>query len=473
MKIASRIGLLVLALAVVFPNATLAQECAWTIHQVTSGRLNTSRVSMSADGTRAVFLTLLADGTGSVIQMFDAHSATISTLGTGLDPVINAAGTKVAFVTMANDLAMVDIATGDTTIWPVGPIGGPVSLSASADRIAFTSAELDPQHSTQLFVLEVSTGAVRQVSRASFPGLSGGEGIALSGDGTRVAWVEWAGWPVLKTFDLSTGQARDVGYGYHPAIAHDPARIAFVDAATGGLRLVDVQSGVDRVLATSDRGLTAPAFSSDGQRLTFVAGGDLTGGNADLDWEVFVLDVASGRVAQVTSGTGNNGVERVGINADGTRVAFVDQRPLSGPNRENNLEVFVGVCGQADVIPYEFGGFEAPLVADGSASIRKGANGRTIPVAFQLRRAGEIVTTALASLTVQQVLDTATGTTDITNLTTDAGQSSGNSGWFRYDAATDRYVFSLSTKELSAPGTYRIRVSLDDGSVYTVDFSLR
>ena len=131
------------------------------------------------------------------------------------------------------------------------------------------------------------------------------------------------------------------------------------------------------------------------------------------------------------------------------------------------------MCGQPDAAPYEFGGFEAPLVADGSASIRKGTKGRTIPVAFQLRRAGEIVTRALASLTVQHVLDTATGTIDITDLTTDAGQSSGNSGWFRYDPQTERYVFSLSTKDLPAPGTYRIRISLDDRSTYTVDFSLR
>ena len=74
---------------------------------------------------------------------------------------------------------------------------------------------------------------------------------------------------------------------------------------------------------------------------------------------------------------------------------------------------------------------------------------------------------------MQQVLDTATGTIDITDLTADAGQSSGNSGWFRYDPETKRYLFSLSTKDLPAPGTYRIRVSLDDRSVHTVDVSLR
>ena len=465
-----RKGLFVLVVALLFPCSTFAQECAWTVHQITSSRLNTGNVSMSADGGRVVFLTFLADGTGSVIQMLDRQSATIRTLGTGVNPVINAAGTKVAFITLTNDLAMLDVATGDITVFPVGPISSPISLSADANRIAFISADRDPQHIAQVFVLDVATGAVTQVSNAT---MSGAGDFALSGDGSRIAWVEWAGWPLLKTFEFSTGQARDLGYGYQPAVAHDGARVVFIDATSGGLRMLDLQSGLERMLVTSDRGLAFPAFSSDGQRLVFLSGGDIVGANPDLDWEVFVVDVVSSRVTQVTSGTGNYAVPVVAISGNGTHVAFPDQRPLSGPNREGNFELFVGACGQPNAVPYEFGGFEAPLVADGSASIRKGTNGRTIPVAFQLRRAGEIVTTALASITVQHVLDTATGMIDITDLTADAGQSSGNSGWFRYSPETKRYEFSLSTRDLPAPGTYRIRVSLDDRSVYTVDVSLR
>ena len=465
-----RKGLFVLVVALLFPCSTFAQECAWTVHQITSSRLSTGNVSMSADGGRVVFLTFLADGTGSVIQMLDRQSATIRTLGTGVNPVINAAGTKVAFIALTNDLAMLDVATGDITVFPVGPISSPISLSADANRIAFISADRDPQHIAQVFVLDVAMGAVTQVSNAT---MSGAGDFALSGDGSRIAWVEWAGWPLLKTFEFSTGQARDLGYGYQPALAHDGARVVFIDATSGGLRMLDLQSGLERMLVTSDRGLAFPAFSSDGQRLVFLAGGDIVGANPDLDWEVFVVDVVSSRVTQVTSGTGNYAVPVVAISGNGTHVAFPDQRPLSGPNREGNFELFVGVCGQPNTVPYEFGGFEAPLVADGSASIRKGTNGRTIPVAFQLRRAGELVTTALASMTVQHVLDTATGTIDITDLTADAGQSSGNSGWFRYNPETKRYEFSLSTRDLPAPGTYRIRVSLDDRSVYTVDVSLR
>jgi hypothetical protein len=165
-----------------------------------------------------------------------------------------------------------------------------------------------------------------------------------------------------------------------------------------------------------------------------LSSGDIIGSNPDLDVELFVVDVGTGSVAQVTSGSGNFSMPIPGINGDGTRVAFADGRPLTGPNPEGNFEVFVATCGENTVVPYDFGGFESPLLVDGSVSFRKGANGRTLPVAFQLRRDGEIVATATASMVVHKVLDEATGTTDMTDLTTDAGQSNVDCGWFRYDS---------------------------------------
>jgi hypothetical protein len=60
--------------------------------------------------------------------------------------------------------------------------------------------------------------------------------------------------------------------------------------------LLDIDSGVGRGLATGDRGLGFPVSSSNGQRLVFTSSSDLVGGNADLDTEVFVVDVASGSV---------------------------------------------------------------------------------------------------------------------------------------------------------------------------------
>ena len=205
----------------------------------------------------------------------------------------------------------------------------------------------------------------------------------------------------------------------------------------------------------------------------FLSSSDLVGANPDFDFEVFVVDVVSGAVSQVTDSTGNYAMPTLGINGDGRQIAFADSRPLTEPNPEGNFEIFLATCTSPAVVRYEFGGFEAPLLADGSASFKQGANGRTVPVKFQLRRDGEIVSTATASIAVHKVLDTATGSVDMTDLTLDAGQSSASSGWFRFDPETEHYVFNLSTRNMSGPSTYQIQVTLDDQTVHTVNISLR
>lgn len=122
---------------------------------------------------------------------------------------------------------------------------------------------------------------------------------------------------------------------------------------------------------------------------------------------------------------------------------------------------------------YEFLGFQAPLLADGSASIQQTKAGRTIPVKFQLKFGGQITGTATATIAVYRVLNIATGTVDTTALTDDAGAANENSNRFRYAAAGAAYIYDLKTKGWSAPATYRIVVTLSDGSVHWVDFSLR
>ena len=43
---------------------------------------------------------------------------------------------------------------------------------------------------------------------------------------------------------------------------------------------------------------------------------------------------------------------------------------------------------------------------------------------------------------------------------------------FRYDTATNEYIYNLSTKNMSS-GTWHLTVTLDDGEVYEVDVSVR
>lgn len=81
------------------------------------------------------------------------------------------------------------------------------------------------------------------------------------------------------------------------------------------------------------------AISDDGTRVAFAAARNPIGSNPDINQEVFIYNVTTGVYTQVTTTTGgvNN---QVSISADGSRVAFISNRNLTGTNADLNLEVF-------------------------------------------------------------------------------------------------------------------------------------
>jgi PKD repeat protein len=118
---------------------------------------------------------------------------------------------------------------------------------------------------------------------------------------------------------------------------------------------------------------------------------------------------------------------------------------------------------------YEFHGFLPPV---GDADHKPFKRGSTIPVKFRISDAnGAPVPDAVATLGVYYLVAGApSGEPEV--VSTAAGDW-GNQ--FRYSAGDDLYIFNLSTKGASflAPYTYRITVTLDDGSTHDVEFSLR
>ncbi len=92
---------------------------------------------------------------------------------------------------------------------------------------------------------------------------------------------------------------------------------------------------------------------------------------------------------------------------------------------------------------------------------------------FQLASGGQLTGAATATIAVHKVLDVAVGSVDTTEYTEDAGAANDTSNQFRYVAGAEQYIFNLSTKGWSAPATYRIFVTLSDGTMHTIDFSLR
>jgi Tol biopolymer transport system component len=96
--------------------------------------------------------------------------------------------------------------------------------------------------------------------------------------------------------------------------------------------------------STGGGGLTSAAISANGARVAFVSDRDLLGdsSNADRNGEIFLVDVATGVLTQITHTVGGVTADPQ-ISGDGTRVAFVSDRDLlgDGSNADGQFEIFL------------------------------------------------------------------------------------------------------------------------------------
>ncbi|MBK6395823.1 MAG: PD40 domain-containing protein [Betaproteobacteria bacterium] len=122
---------------------------------------------------------------------------------------------------------------------------------------------------------------------------------------------------------------------------------------------------------------TAPSINGDGTRIAFNSNRNLTGGNVDLNREVFLWTSGSGN-AQVTNTTGG-GSFAPAIDGGGTRIAFSSDRDLTGGNADLNEEIYLSTpsaaVGVAVAVPTASAwakvGLVALLMSLGMASLRR------------------------------------------------------------------------------------------------------
>jgi len=336
-------GVLAIALWGALPSAASAQQCAWTVQQLTSGSNGAGNPSISGDGQKVAVVRF---GLNPVIQTIDTATLALETQIGGWYPALNGDGSRVAYIDMnTNNLAMRRLALFEDVSWPVGPVEAAPAISSDASRIAFVSRRGDltgedrnPSQLSQVFVLETSTGLVRQLSDATGNSIYD---VRISGNGRRIAWTE--DFSTIKLFDMDTSQIISVGSGYSLSLNGDGSRITYIAPMGTELRLADLAAGSDGMLAVSDTGFDSPSISVDGTRVSFASSADLGGNNADHDWEVFVMEVGTGRIAQVSSGVGNFSGMSARLTADGKRVVYVDSR-AQDPTGGLRDHVFMGTC---------------------------------------------------------------------------------------------------------------------------------
>jgi hypothetical protein len=114
----------------------------------------------------------------------------------------------------------------------------------------------------------------------------------------------------------------------------------------------------------------------------------------------------------------------------------------------------------------KFGGFLPPINTDGSSIFKLGS---TVPIKFQLKDLqGNFITDAKVILNTAKLTSSVFGS-EVEAIST-AAATTGN--LFRYDPASNQYIFNLSTKGLSK-GTYQLKVTIDDSIIKTVAISLK
>lgn len=134
-----------------------------------------------------------------------------------------------------------------------------------------------------------------------------------------------------------------------PSIDGTGTRIVFASSqdltganADGNLEifLYDEGAGLRQLTDTTGATNARPALSADGSTVAFTSTADLGGGNPDGNFDLFLLDVATGVITQVTTAQGG-GVADPAIDADGGRVAFTSGLDLTGGNADGSREVFL------------------------------------------------------------------------------------------------------------------------------------
>jgi Tol biopolymer transport system component len=239
------------------------------------------------------------------------------------DPAINAAGTRIAFVSAANlagenpglfaQIYLYDTGSNSFTQitdvnadnWCEGcpsfaHVNNP-SISDDGTRIVFESNDDltgdNADHNKELFLYRATTGQLAQITNTL--GIAGDsvDNVlpAISGNGRRIAFVTQ----------------------YDPSGALDD---------NGEIAVYDVPSdSFVRVTDTEYDGSsfnTSPTISRDGESIGFVSRFDLTGANPNHYTQLFMFDYPSRQTAQLTHLTTAASVHFPSISADGSLIAF-------------------------------------------------------------------------------------------------------------------------------------------------------
>jgi hypothetical protein len=323
------VGVVVLGAA-----AESVAQSDWTLHQVTalppSGSWQLLAPTVSGNGSLVAcisdvdlggqnpdggFEAFLVDvRTGGVTALTDGDGDNIS----GLPPVIDDSGATVAFAlnTVASPNLALYLWRGGVGLTKLADHVYPIDMSGDGRWIAVhTSANPtggNPDGNLEVMLYDVQSDAFTQVTD-TVGAVYQSHAVAVDDTGTRV----------LLRSNADLGGLNPGGlYALFLWQAGQPSPFSVVlDAAN---------AGVDYVSASDDLG-----------RVAAVGPLDLTGGNPDGSWEVFLGDLSGPTFTQLTDTTGSTWDKSTAMNGRGDRVLIHTHVDLTGSNPDGSSELFL------------------------------------------------------------------------------------------------------------------------------------
>ncbi|HKR58249.1 MAG TPA: lamin tail domain-containing protein, partial [Pyrinomonadaceae bacterium] len=238
------------------------------------------------------------------------------------------------------------------------------TISDNGRYIAFCSnrdlTSQNSDHNFEVFVFDTHNSSFTQLTNTlNVPGASAAK---ISGNGNTIAFLrdtiatrELVLVPRLdaEVFQVKAQNTTSLLLAYGRVISDDGLRIVYsaeTEPNSSQLFLWDGRNNVTRQLTAlgslEDEVPLQGTISGDGLRVAFATRRTVIGGNTDHSVELYVLDIPSGQIEQITDAPGSANSEVVSsLNDDGSLVTFSFPRVLAGPvsssSLANNPEVFL------------------------------------------------------------------------------------------------------------------------------------
>lgn len=246
------------------------------------------------------------------------------------EPAINADCTRVAFQSTGDivgpnigdneEVYLYNVLTATTSALTDEPSGSSTkpSINAAGNLIAFESQAningTNPMGTTEVYLFNTTTGTTQKITNSVLN--FGSDDPSIDGLGIRIAF-----------------ESRSNLNGGNP----DGNREVYIFDTTTNI-LTQITS------STVNGGSRDPSISADGMIVGFESFADLTGMNPDMSLEIFVADISSGVITQVTKeASGSSGDPS--LNADGTIVAFESDANINGGNPFTEIDqIWIATC---------------------------------------------------------------------------------------------------------------------------------